>query len=109
MSYNKGNQERICMKKQRRVFTKEFKLDAVRYRKDHPELTVKECSKNLDIGASTLQRWISESSDESADFFRGSGNYESDQAKELARIKKENRDLRDALEVLKKAIGILGE
>ena len=35
--------------------------------------------------------------------FRGSGNYSSDDAKELARLKKENRDLRDAVEILKKA------
>ncbi|MFR2768233.1 MAG: hypothetical protein ACLTAI_08080 [Thomasclavelia sp.] len=39
---------------------------------------------------------------------RGSGNYSSDEAKEIARLKKELKDTQDALEVLKKAIGILG-
>jgi transposase len=29
--------------------------------------------------------------------------------KELARLKRENRDLKDALEILKKAIGILND
>lgn len=38
---------------------------------------------------------------------RGSGNYSSDDAKEIARLKKELKDTKDALEVLKKAIGIL--
>ena len=38
--------------------------------------------------------------------FRGSGNFSSDEAKELARLKKENRDLKDAVEILKKAMAI---
>ena len=36
-------------------------------------------------------------------------HYESDEAKEIARLKKELRDTQDALEILKKAIGILGK
>ncbi|MDE6252946.1 MAG: hypothetical protein K2M78_09985 [Lachnospiraceae bacterium] len=40
---------------------------------------------------------------------RGWGNYESDEAKETARLKKELRDTQDALDILKKAIGILGK
>ena len=39
---------------------------------------------------------------------RGSGNYSSDEAKEIARLKRELRDTQDALEILKKAISILG-
>ena len=39
---------------------------------------------------------------------RGSGNYASEEAKEIARLQHELRDTKDALEVLKKAIGILG-
>ena len=37
----------------------------------------------------------------------GSGNYASEEAKEIARLKRELRDAQDALDVLKKAIGIL--
>ena len=40
---------------------------------------------------------------------RDRGNYESDEAKELARLRKELRDTQDALDILKKAIGILGK
>lgn len=40
---------------------------------------------------------------------RGSGNYSSDEQKEIARLKRELRDTQDALDVLKKAIGILGK
>jgi len=38
-----------------------------------------------------------------------SGNYASDEQKEIARLKRELRDAQDALDVLKKAIGILGK
>ena len=34
-------------------------------------------------------------------------NFSSDDAKELARLKKENRDLKDAVEILKKAMSIV--
>lgn len=40
---------------------------------------------------------------------RGSGNYQSDEAKENARLRKELRDTQYALEMLKKAISILGK
>ena len=34
---------------------KQFKLDVVKYRKEHPELTLEQCAKSLGIGVSTLQ------------------------------------------------------
>ena len=34
--------------------------------------------------------------------YRGSGNYSSDEEKEIARLKRELRDAKDALDVLKK-------
>ena len=90
--------------------TKQFKLDAVNYRKEHPDLTQVECAKNLGIGVSTLARWEAQFRDNEGDIpVRGSGNYESDEAKEIARLKRELRDAQDALDVLKKAIGILGK
>ena len=90
--------------------TRQFKLDAVAYRKEHPDLTQVECAKNLGIGVSTLARWESQFRDNDGDIpVRGSGNYESDEAKEIARLKRELRDAQDALDVLKKAIGILGK
>ena len=90
--------------------TKQFKLDTVNYRKEHPDLTQAECAKNLGIGVSTLARWEAQFRDNDGDIpVRGSGNYESDEAKEIARLKRELRDAQDALDVLKKAIGILGK
>ncbi len=88
----------------------QFKLDAVNYRKEHPDLTQEECAKNLGIGLSTLARWERQFRDNDGTIpVRGSGNYSSDEAKEIARLKRELRDAQDALDVLKKAIGILGK
>ena len=97
------------MKRQRRTFTKEFKEDAVRYRNEHSELSTWQCAENLGVGISSLKRWLKEYEENPENRFRGSGNYESEEAKENARLRKENKDLKDALEVLKKALGILGE
>ena len=88
---------------------KQFKLDAVRYVREHPDLTQTECAKNLGIGLSTLSRWRKQYADNSGTIpTRGSGNYASDEAKEIARLKRQLRDAEDALDVLKKAISILG-
>ena len=90
----------------KKVIDKQFKLDAVQYRKDHPELTFEQVAKNLGISNSSIHRWCkqfsdtkvkNESKDENRDLFRGSGNFSSDDAKELARLKKENRDLKEPL------------
>ena len=98
------------MAKRNSQHDKQFKMDAVNYVKEHPDLTQEECAKNLGIGLSTLQRWLMLYRDNNGDVpTRGSGNYASDEQKEIARLKKELRDTQDALEILKKAIGILGK
>lgn len=98
------------MPRRNKQHDKQFKLDAVNYVKEHPDLTQEECSKNLGIALSTLQRWLTLYRDNDGDVLtRGSGNYASDEQKEIARLKKELRDTQDALEILKKAISILGK
>ena len=77
---------------------------------EYPDLTQEECCKNLGIGLSTLARWKNQYLDNNGDIpARGSGNYASDEQKEIARLKQELRDAQDALDVLKKAIGFLGK
>lgn len=98
------------MAKKVKQHNKQFKLDAVKYVKEHPDLTQTECAKNLGIGVSTLGKWLALYRDNNGDVpTRGSGNFASDEQKEIARLKKELRDAQDALEVLKKAISILGD
>ena len=57
---------------------------------------------NLGISHQTLSRWQKELRDTGDIESRGSGNYASDEAKEIARLKRELRDAQDALDVLKK-------
>lgn len=91
-------------------YSKQFKEDAVRYRKDHPELTVQKAAENLGISESALKNWMKTARENEGSVpTRGTGNYSSDEAKEIARLKRELRDTKDALEILKKAIGILGK
>ena len=98
------------MPSKRNHHPKQFKLDAVNYRNEHPDLTQVECAKNLGIAISTLAKWESQFRNNDGDIpVRGSGNYQSDDAKEIARLKRELRDAQDALDVLKKAISILGK
>ena len=99
----------VLIMSRKKQHSRQFKLDAVQYRKEHPDLSQVECARNLGIGTSTLSRWESQYRDNSGDIpTRGSGNYSSDEQKEIARLKRELRDAQDALDVLKKAIGILG-
>ena len=87
----------------------QFKQDAVTYYQEHKELGVRGCASNLGVGYSTLTKWIKELRESGTLSFRGSGNYDSDDKKEIARLKRELRDTQDALDVLKKAIGIVGK
>ena len=77
----------------RKQHTKQFKLDAINYRKEHPNLTQLQCAKNLGIGISTLARWEAQYRNNDGDIpVIGSGNYESDEQREIARLKRELRD-----------------
>lgn len=90
------------------AYTQQFKEDAVRYKKEHSELSYQMAASNLNISISALKTWIRKSKENNGEVpTRGTGNYSSDAAKEIARLQRELRDAKDALEVLKKAIGIL--
>ena len=57
----------------------------------------------------TLTKWLKDFRESGDIPVRGSGNYASDEQKEIARLRRELRDAQDALDVLKKAINILGK
>ena len=90
-------------------YTQQFKEDAVRYCMEHKDLSMVVCAKNLGVSKSALSQWRNLATEsEGIVPTRGRGNFESDEAKENARLKKELRDTQDALAILKKAIGIVG-
>jgi len=99
------------MSKKKRSFTNEFKTEAVNYVASHPELTLAGAAKNLGVSLSALNRWRKEAEQSEAGTVNmvGTGNYRNEEAKEIARLRRELRDTQDALEILKKAISILGD
>ena len=67
----------------RKQHTKQFKLDAINYRKEHPDFTQLQCAKNLGIGIRTLARWESQYRNNDGDIpVISSGNYESEVQRE---------------------------
>ena len=81
-------------------YSQQFKEDAIRYRKNHPELTLRKTAENLGISESALKNWMKTMKEnEGAVPIRSSGNYASDEAKEIARLQHELRDTKDVLEV----------
>lgn len=94
----------------KQTFTNEFKQGVVDYVLNHPDESKLSIAKQFGVADSTIHKWIYEAKkNEGVINTRGSGNYASDEAKEIARLKKELKDTQDALDVLKKAIGILGK
>ena len=89
-------QEDFTMAKQH---DKQLKLDAVRYYEDHQDLRMRGCAKNLGISCSTLSKWVKEFRESGDIVVRGSGNYASAEEKENARLRRELRDTKDALDV----------
>lgn len=90
-------------------YNAEFKQDAVNHYFSSGK-SLDQVAKDLKINKSTLNTWIRKARENDGTVnHRGSGNYSSDAEKEIARLKKELRDKDDALEILKKAIGILND
>jgi transposase len=77
--------------------TEEFRSEAVRIALTSG-LTQKQVADDLGIGLSTLGKWIS--SHQHTELMTGPHN---DKDKELARLRKENRTLREERDILKKA------
>ena len=59
MLYNQ-QEEKLIMCYNKTQHTKQFKRDAIRYRREHPDLTQSKVAKNPGIGLSTLARWESQ-------------------------------------------------
>lgn len=94
--FEKGN---FSMK--RKHYSKEFKFQAVSLvlTDKHP---VRFISKQLDVHENTLYRWIAEYEKYGERAFPGNGSREFASQKELKRLEKENKKLKEELEILKK-------
>src|SRR6185369_5229105 len=86
-------------KRPRRAFTAEFKAGAVRLVLDEGK-TIAQVARDLDLRANSVATWVSQAR---ADRSKGKTGRTTDERAELARLRKENRELRMEREILKKA------
>ena len=93
----------------KQTFTNKFKQGVVNYVLDYPDESKLAISKQFGTADSTVHKWLKEANNNGTINSRGSGNYFSDEAEEIDKLKKELKDTQDALDVLKKANGILGK
>jgi transposase len=89
---------------ERRKFTREFKIEAVRPIIEGQK-SLKLVSEELGIRRSVLQRWRDEYQADPEQAFPGSGQLMAEDA-ELARLRRELRQTRMERDILKKAIAI---
>ena len=82
-----------------KYYDKQFKIDVVQYYHDHQDLGLIGSASNLGISHQSLSRQQKEFNKTGDIENRGSGNYASDEEKEIARLKRELRDAQDALDV----------
>jgi len=90
--------------RKRKEYTKEFKESAIELYRRSGDKTRKEVAEGLGISPENLRRWLRESEEGKAGAIRvfpGRGNARDE---ELFRLKKENADLRETNEILKKAM-----
>jgi transposase len=89
------------MTKERKHYTPEFKMDAVRLVTEQG-YKASEAARNLGVNISTLNRWKKELAAEGTNAFPGKGHL-SPEKEELKRLRKENQRLKMERDILKKA------
>jgi transposase len=95
------------MGKQRRRFSKEFKLEAIRLLKESGK-TRKQIAEDLGVSLNTLDRWRMESSNNPAEAFRGNGKRTVEQER-IWQLEREVETLKREREILKKTLVIISQ
>jgi transposase len=85
----------------RRLFSREFKLEAIRLVKERG-VSIVQASRDLDLGENVLRRWIKEFSSEHEQAFPGQGQVRAEQ-QEIDCLWREVAKLKAERDILKKA------
>lgn len=88
---------------ERRKFTREFKLEAVKLVRDRG-VTVAQAARDLGVHGTVLRRWVQECAADSQQAFPGQGQMKPDQL-EIERLRREVTKLKAERDILKKAAG----
>ena len=96
------------MEKERRTFSREFKLNAVEL--SYSRANIKELAHELDVRPELIYRWRSEFASYQGTSFPGNGNPKlTEQESEISRLKKELAEMRMERDILKKAVRIFSK
>jgi len=93
---------------QRRVYTKEFKVEAVALAEKR-EKPISQIAKDLGLNENVLRRWMHVSQAPAGSGVQAFPGHGRPRDEELARLRKENKALRNANEILKKAAVIFAQ
>lgn len=93
------------MSEPRRRYTEEFKQGALRLI-EQQDKTISQVARDLGIRRDMLQRWKRETEQQGLKAFPGHGNPRDE---ELTRLKKENAELKEERDILKKALAIFSK
>lgn len=86
----------------RKVYSREFKLETVKLVTEGG-LSRAQVARDMGIDVQTLRQWMKQFATNGAQAFPGQGHPRDE---ELARLRRENEQLRQEREILKKALGI---
>jgi len=86
---------------ERRKFTREFKLEAVKLVRERG-VTVAQAARDLGVHGTVLRRWVQECAADSQQAFPGQGQMKPDQM-EIERLRREVTKLKAERDILKKA------
>jgi transposase len=92
----------MAERRARRNFTDEFKNGAVRLVLDQGK-TIAQVARDLDLTGSALTQWVARAQ---ADRTKGKTGLTTEERAELARLKKENRELKMERDILKKCAAL---
>lgn len=80
------------MEDKKAAYDKEFREDVVNYKREHPNETFVSIGKKFGVHSTTVGKWYRDAESRGEVVIRAPRNYESDEAKEIAHLKKELRD-----------------
>jgi transposase len=97
----------MSIKKSRRRYTKEFKLESVQLVHNR-DGRITDVAQNLGIHPNMLQRWMSEYANDPSHSFPGNGNLKTPD-EEIRQLQRKLRDAEEERDILKKALAIFSK
>jgi transposase len=91
----------------RRKFDREFKIETIRLIVEGGR-KISEVARNFDIHENVLRKWKQQYQDDRFGSFPGKGNFKPDET-EYRKLIKENADLKEERDILKKALAIFSK